>query len=102
MNLPGARPRTDHVRDRSWVGFGACRGKDPDPWFPDFTLPKQERLRITAEAKLVCSTCVVREECLEYGLREPAGTWGGCDEEERRRLVRRVNERRAAGRRRAG
>jgi len=37
------------------------------------------------EAKAICATCPVREECLEYALEtnQDSGIWGGLDEEQR-------------------
>ena len=32
--------------------------------------------------------CILREHCLDAGLEEPFGTWGGYYEEERREIVR--------------
>ncbi len=48
-----------------------------------------ERRAREDEAKSICSTCVVRAECLEYALdmREPYGIWGGLNEIERRQLL---------------
>jgi WhiB family redox-sensing transcriptional regulator len=42
------------------------------------------------EAKAVCSSCPVRQACLEYSLaaREREGVWGGLTERERRRILR--------------
>lgn len=34
----------------------------------------------------VCGRCLVRSECREAGMDEPAGVWGGLTPEERRRL----------------
>jgi|ERR671925_1194585 WhiB family redox-sensing transcriptional regulator len=53
----------------------------------------ERRLR-EEEAKQICLTCEVKQECLEYALRtrEPYGIWGGLTEIERRaRLHRRSN-----------
>ncbi|MEM7323501.1 MAG: WhiB family transcriptional regulator [Actinomycetota bacterium] len=68
---------------RRWYVDGACRGLDPDLFFP-------ERGESTADAKAVCAGCVVRAECLEWALatRERFGIWGGTSERERRRLRR--------------
>jgi WhiB family redox-sensing transcriptional regulator len=55
--------------------------------------PVERRAR-EEEAKRVCFTCDVRDECLEYALatREPYGIWGGLTEIERRaRLHRRAH-----------
>ena len=69
--------------DRSWQEYANCLGVDPDLFFP-------ERGASTREAKEVCRGCVVREDCLEYALRnsEKFGIWGGISERERRRIRR--------------
>ena len=71
------------VPPESWMKQGACRGLDPNLFFPIYE--KDE-----AVPKEVCSTCPVRIECLEYSLerREDHGIWGGTTEKERRRLRR--------------
>ena len=67
----------------SWRNRAACRGIDPDIFFP-----------ITDEdaepAKAICNACPVREACLEFALaaREREGVWGGATERERRRIIR--------------
>jgi len=67
----------------SWRNRAACRGIDPDIFFP-----------VTDEdaepAKAICNVCPVREACLEFALaaREREGVWGGATERERRRIVR--------------
>ena len=38
-------------------------------------------------AKLVCAKCRVKKQCLEAGMDEPYGIWGGKTERERRSLV---------------
>jgi len=79
-----------HWRDRA-----ACRTVSMEVFFPVGVVGEAE-IQI-ARAKLVCSTCAVRSECLEFALRtnQEYGVWGGADEEERRVLRRR---RRAAAR----
>lgn len=82
----------DEEDEPRWQEFGNCRGVDPDLFFP-------ERGASTKEAKEVCKSCVVREECLEYALSngEKFGIWGGLSERERRRIRRqRAIARRAA------
>ena len=73
-------PRTD----TSWRDEAACRGLDTEVFFP---LSDEE----ADEAKAICATCPVREECLEFALltRQDDGVWGGLTEAERRRLRRR-------------
>jgi WhiB family redox-sensing transcriptional regulator len=77
--------------DTSWQDFANCLGVDPDLFFP-------ERGASTREAKEVCRGCVVREQCLEYALRngEKFGIWGGMSERERRRIRRQRAVARAA------
>ena len=67
----------------TWQRSANCLGVDPDLFFP-------ERGGSTREAKEVCRGCVVREDCLQYALRngEKFGIWGGMSERERRRVRR--------------
>ena len=69
--------------DRGWQSKANCMGVDPDLFFP-------ERGASTKEAKEVCRGCVVKDECLEFALRnsEKFGIWGGMSERERRRVRR--------------
>ena len=77
-----------------WRNQAACRDQDPDLFFPiGSTGPAVEQ---ADEAKQVCMTCSVREECLEYALasNQDAGIWGGLTEDERRTLKRARQRRR--------
>ena len=67
----------------SWRQRAACRGVDPDVFYPASDEEAEE-------AKSICRVCPVREACLEYALanRERDGVWGGATERERRRLIR--------------
>lgn len=67
----------------AWRQRAACRGVDPDIFYP----ASDEEAEA---AKAICATCPVREACLEYALanRERDGVWGGATERERRRIVR--------------
>lgn len=67
----------------SWRQHGACRGIDPDVFYPASDEEAEP-------AKAVCAVCPVREACLDYALtnRERDGVWGGATERERRRLIR--------------
>lgn len=69
--------------DDNWQDDANCLGVDPDLFFP-------ERGASTREAKEVCRSCVVREQCLEFALQngEKFGIWGGMSERERRRIRR--------------
>jgi len=67
----------------SWRDRGACRGLDPEVFYP-------ETDEEASEAKSVCSACHVQLTCLEHALsyREKEGVWGGATERERRRMIR--------------
>lgn len=67
----------------SWRQRGACRGLDPDIFYP----PTDDE---ADAAKAVCAECPVREPCLEFALstREAEGIWGGTTARERRRILR--------------
>ncbi len=69
-----------------WQIKALCAQTDPEAFFP-------EKGGSTRDAKKICQSCEVRDECLDYALEndERFGIWGGLSERERRRL------RRAAG-----
>ncbi|WP_299047615.1 WhiB family transcriptional regulator [uncultured Actinomyces sp.] len=69
----------------AWQERALCAQTDPEAFFP-------EKGGSTREAKRVCATCEVREECLAYALAndERFGIWGGLSERERRKLKRRA------------
>ena len=70
--------------ERPWMVFGACRDADPDLFFPS----NKEQAKA---AVAICATCPVRLDCLDYALdaRERFGIWGGTNEKQRRRMLRR-------------
>ncbi len=94
--MPGGlipmRIAVNETVETSWQGLANCLGVDPDLFFP-------ERGASTREAKEVCRGCVVRDDCLEYALRngEKFGIWGGMSERERRRIRRQRAVARASG-----
>jgi WhiB family transcriptional regulator, redox-sensing transcriptional regulator len=67
-----------------WRQRAACRGVDPDIFYP---VSDED----AADAKAICAMCPVGEACLEWALstRERDGVWGGATERERRRIIRR-------------
>ena len=69
----------------SWQDKALCAQTDPEAFFP-------EKGGSTREAKRICVSCEVKQECLEYALMqdERFGIWGGLSERERRRLKRRA------------
>lgn len=73
---------------RDWTERAACRGLDPDLFYPVGTTgPALEQV---AAAKAICARCPVRDDCLDWALRtgEAHGVWGGTTPEERRYLRR--------------
>jgi hypothetical protein len=64
-----------------WRDRAACRGADPELFFP-------ERGGSADPARRICARCPVRQPCLEYalghGIRD--GVWGGLAERDRREL----------------
>lgn len=80
--MPIKEERSHHM-NMSWRQRGACRGLDPDIFYP---LDEDE----PDEAKAICAICPVREPCLEFALssREAEGVWGGATARERRRMIR--------------
>lgn len=72
-----------------WAERAACRGHDPDNFFP------ARGAVVTQHIRDLCGRCVVRGECLDFGIRWPVlGIWGGLAARERRRL--RVQRRKEA------
>jgi WhiB family redox-sensing transcriptional regulator len=67
----------------SWRKRAACRGIDPEVFYPVSDEDGEE-------AKAICAMCPVRQACLEHALahREREGVWGGTTERERRRIHR--------------
>jgi WhiB family transcriptional regulator, redox-sensing transcriptional regulator len=83
---PGAASPLDD--GTPWEELAACRGADPELFFPvSSTGPSLVQIR---EAKAICAACPVRQPCLAYALdtRQEFGIWGGLDEQERRRAAR--------------
>lgn len=74
---------------RDWRHHAACRGADPELFFPVGT--SGPALQQITEAQAVCRRCPVSGECLAWALEtgQDAGVWGGMSEEERRALRRR-------------
>lgn len=71
--------------DRPWVAHAACRGADPNLFFPERGAP-------VGPAKAICRACPVRVECLTWALdnNETEGIWGGSSGKDRRRRDRRA------------
>ncbi len=77
--------------DGYWRRRAACRGEDPELFFPVGSAGPAALAQI-AEAKNICARCPVRRACLVFAMatRQEYGIWGGLTEDERSQLRRRV------------
>jgi WhiB family transcriptional regulator, redox-sensing transcriptional regulator len=77
----------DHL---DWRHRAACRGVDPELFFPIGTVGPAA-LQIE-QAKQVCQQCCVRAHCLAWALQseQEFGIWGGTSEDERLALLSRA------------
>lgn len=83
--LPG--PNADFW---DWQLQAACRGLDSEVFFhPDGQRGSARTVR-EHNAKLICASCPVMQQCREHALRvrEPYGVWGGLTEDEREAIYR--------------
>lgn len=76
--MPAAHDAAAH-----WRLAGACRGKDPELWFPERSNSKEARA-----AKRTCAECPVKSRCLEWAVEVGVefGVWGGTTYADRRKL----------------
>jgi WhiB family redox-sensing transcriptional regulator len=74
----------------SWFERAACKGADPNIWFPAKSDGTDDSDNHGRQAKAICATCPVRLDCLVDALQrnEDGGIWGGAGEPTRRALVR--------------
>ena len=83
-----------------WRASARCRRDNAVYFFaPPHFERKPEKDAREGAARALCRACPVQAECLQYSLEvcEPHGIWGGLNELERKRLVRkRAAEREAA------
>lgn len=76
----------DAARGTEWMEDAACRGADPELWFPvGYGEPSKVQ---TQQAKAVCRRCPVEKTCLTWAIRtgQQDGIWGGRTPEERRAI----------------
>ena len=75
-----ALPSLEELAHRpGWMARAACRGEDTALFFP--TLGGN-----AARARVICSICPVRSDCLAYARTDAdtGGIWGGTTQRERR------------------
>ena len=75
----------------AWRGAAECRRDNAVHFFapPHFERKDEKDLR-EGQARALCRSCPVQRACLEHSLavQEPHGIWGGLNELERRRTLR--------------
>jgi len=91
MHTP--RLSADRVPEPTWRVNASCRQKNASYFFaPSTPESRQERRDREGAARELCRACPVQSPCLDYALavQEPHGIWGGLNELERRRVLRRA------------
>ena len=76
----------------TWRADAGCREESAVHFFaPGHLEPREDKHRREAAARALCAACPVQLDCRDYALvvQEPHGIWGGLNELERRRLLRR-------------
>jgi hypothetical protein len=77
----------------NWRDFALCKGMPTHLWFPNKGSNDDYR-----QAAAICAQCPVQEQCLEDGLYERYGIWGGLSLSLRRKItVQRFKDRQALG-----
>lgn len=76
----------NHDDEDHWTRYAACRGADPELFYP--VSSAGPALAQVDQAKAICGRCTVQSDCLSWALHagEPEGVWGGTTPEERRYL----------------
>ena len=89
MHTP--RLSAESLTEPAWRVDAQCRSKNAVSFFapPHFERREEKKARESA-ARALCGACKVQPQCLSYSLTvaEPHGIWGGLNELERRRLLR--------------
>ncbi len=78
------------LNDQRWQVRASCRGPQIKVFFPPSHFErKSDRRERERRAKVICQTCVVQNDCLNYALQigEQHGIWGGLNATERKELV---------------
>ena len=64
-----------------WMSDSLCKNLAGDIWFPPFEATNPEQYY--AIAKTICNVCPVWKECLDIGIKETYGVWGGLTPQDR-------------------
>jgi len=83
-NVVIKRLPTPTLKNYQWQEDAACKTVDPELFFHPDQERGPEKDERTRQAKLVCATCTVTKECLDFAVntRQDFGVWGGLDEDE--------------------
>ena len=76
----------------TWRAAARCREDSAVHFFPPGHFERRDEKHSREDAaRALCRACPVQSDCLGYALtvQEPHGIWGGLNELERRRLLRR-------------
>lgn len=88
----GEEPPAPIVNRELWMEDAVCRGEDPELWFPQREAGYTDSwsAKRQAQAKAICQTCPVMDDCLDMALRQQIGhgVWGGKTPEERHQVLR--------------
>ena len=74
------------MNSKPWMDESPCKGLHTDLFFPP--LEETNHNAYYKVGKAVCNTCPVWQECLDYGIEEHWGLWGGLTPQERRGTAR--------------
>lgn len=76
------------LQPEEWREFAACRPYPTEWWYPADGMNGND----TRKARIICSNCTVREDCLVAALRRNEdGLWGGMNIRERRAVRQQYN-----------
>lgn len=85
---PNRRGGRRGAPEDDWRRHRACRAARDELFFPETGDSGNEPPYPAPEVEELCHFCPVRAECLEEGLYEPYGIWGGLTAYQRRQLTR--------------
>jgi WhiB family redox-sensing transcriptional regulator len=91
MRNPVRHLKTPDPTEPTWRGAAECRRTNAVHFFaPSHFERKEEKDLREGQARALCRACPVLRDCLDYSLavQEPYGIWGGLNELERRRTLR--------------
>ncbi len=72
-----------------WRASAACKDADPEVFFPRGNVGGKRYMDNVEMARVICRTCVVAADCLDWALATKAdGVCGGTTEEQRAAMSR--------------